>query len=427
MSSSKRDERKRLSKLDRDELAAYQVQQLRELLDTVLPSNEFYSERLSEYDLKIKSLDDLQTLPLTHKDDLFDPDPEVAAARHHTYPLPRYARYHQTSGTRGTPLVIYDTADDWKWWIDTWQYVLDMAEVGPSDRALLAFSFGPFIGFWSAHDALAARGAMVVPAGGLSTLARLELIRKSEATVVCCTPTYALRLAEVAAQEGIDLPQTDVRRIIVAGEPGGSVPGIRERIQQAWEAKVIDHSGATEVGPWGCGDRHGTGIYVIESEFIAETLIPGTTDPSPLGEVGELVLTLLGRFGAPLIRYRTGDLVRPIHQSDDRWNFLFLEGGVLGRADDMLVVRGVNIFPSAVEGILREFEQVDEYRMIVTREGTMDQLTIEVEDSAHDPRRIADKLEVRLGLRVEVSEVESGSLPRFEAKGKRLVDEREET
>ena len=308
--------------------------------------------------------------------------------------------------------------------MDTWQYVLDAAEITPEDRALLAFSFGPFIGFWSAHDALLDRGTMVVPGGGLSTRSRLELLERSQATVIFSTPTYVLYLAEVARQEGIDLRRSSIKTIVVAGEPGGSVPAIRARIEEAWNAKLIDHSGASEVGPWGYGDATGKGLWVNEHSFLAETLQLDSNEPAAPGELAELVLTTLGRVGCPLLRYRTGDLVRATRATDGPRRFLFLEGGVLGRADDMLIIRGVNIFPSSIEQILRGFPEVEEYRMTAFRTDGLDHLRVEIEDSAGQPQRIAKELEAQLSLRVEVILVEPQSLPRFEGKGRRFVDQR---
>ena len=210
----------------------------------------------------------------------------------------------------------------------------------------------------------------------------------------------------------------------MAGEPGGSIPAIRERIEQGFDARVIDHSGATEVGPWGFADKNGTGILVNEAQFIAEFRSIETDQPASEGELSELILTTLGRTGCPVIRYRTGDLVRPSWKHETGCGFVLLEGGVLGRTDDMMIIRGVNVFPTSIEQILREFSAVDEFRMTAFRESAMDQLKIEVEDRLHDPECIARELNSRLGLRIEVTDVEAGSLPRFEAKGKRFIDRR---
>jgi phenylacetate-CoA ligase len=321
-------------------------------------------------------------------------------------------------------MAVLDTAEDWQWWLDGWQFVLDAAEVGPQDRALMAFSFGPFIGFWSANDALVQRGAMVIPAGGLSTAARLDLARTSGATVILCTPTYALHLAEAAHENQINPAKLGVRRIIVAGEPGGSVPATRERIEHAFHAKVIDHAGATEIGPWGYADPAQRGLVINESMFVAEFLSHETGQPAADGELSELVLTTLGRSGSPVIRYRTGDLVRPRWNAAGDCRFVLLDGGILSRADDMLIIRGVNVFPSSVEQILRSFPEVVEYRLTACKHGQMDALRIEVEDRLEEPSRIVKEFHLRLGLRIEVQLVPLGSLPRHEGKGRRFVDER---
>jgi len=414
--------RRRLERMAPHELAEHQLGKLNALLEATLPHNRFYADRLSEVSLPLKSLDQLSELPFTFKDDLVNNPKGGQFASNLTYPQHRYVRFHRTSGTRGRPMAVLDTADDWRWWIDTWQFVLDAAEVGAEDRVMMAFSFGPFIGFWSAHDAVAARGAMVIPGGGLDTLARLELIRSTPVTALFCTPSYALHLADTAAENQIDTASLDVRRIVVAGEPGGSVPAVRQRIETAWNAKVIDHSGASEVGPWGFSDPSSRGLHVIESEFVTEFLSVETGKPAAEGELSELVFTTLGRVGSPVLRYRTGDLVRPTWNAEGEIRFVLLDGGVLGRSDDMMIIRGVNIFPSSVDQILRSFPEVLEYRMTVRRDGELDRLSVEVEDRLDDVSRIAKELRLRLGLRVDVIAAPIGSLPRFEGKAKRFID-----
>jgi len=343
-------------------------------------------------------------------------------------------------------MIVLDTNQDWQWWLEGWQYVLDAAQLESSDRVVMAFSFGPFIGFWSAFDAAAARGALVIPTGAMTTLARLDLIQTTSATVVFCTPSYALHMAEVAAENGIEIGNSSVRKIIVAGEPGGSIQATRQRIEGAWMAEVVDHSGASEIGPWGFADRDGTGIYVNEVHFLPELisiddgqLIPfesiplrsqcaAEDDGATNEDLAELVLTTLGRDGSPVIRYRTGDLVRPMinDTGDESSQFLFLDGGVLGRTDDMMIIRGVNVYPTSVESILREVPQLVEYRMTATKDGQMDQLSIELEATAQIADAVSQLLSTRLGLRIDVSQVADGQLPRFEAKGKRFVDLRGE-
>jgi phenylacetate-CoA ligase len=289
---------------------------------------------------------------------------------------------------------------------------------------LLAFSFGPFIGFWSAFDSLVARGALVLPGGGLGSLARIELIRYADVTTLLCTPNYALHLAEIAEENAINLAQLPVEKIIVAGEPGGSVKATRERIETAWGARVVDHGGATEVGPWGFADADDRGLHVNESEFIAEFISVESGHPAREGELAHLILTTLGRRGAPVIRYRTGDVVRPIWPTAGPSRFVLLDGGILGRADDMMIIRGMNVYPTAIEQILRSFPEVVEFRMTARKRGALDELVVEVEDHLQQPARIADELRLKLGLKIEVRCVSAMSLPRFEGKGQRFIDQR---
>jgi phenylacetate-CoA ligase len=418
------DERRRLTQLDRAALAELQLQKLNRLLAFAVSENELYRRTLAGCPAQLASLDELALLPQTAKNELQPVVGDEPFAANLTYPPERYVRCHQTSGTRGRPLVVLDTTEDWQWWIDCWQFVLDAASVTPSDRAMLAFSFGPFIGFWSAFDSLVARGALVIPGGGLSSLARVEVIRNAGVTTLLCTPTYALHMAEVAAEHNINLAQLAVEKIIVAGEPGGSVPATRERIETAWDARVIDHGGATEIGPWGFADAQGRGLHVNEAEFIAEFISHETGRPAKEGELAHLVLTTLGRYGAPVIRYRTGDLVRPMWPTNGSNRFVLLEGGILGRSDDMMIIRGMNIYPSAIEQILRSFPEVVEYRMTARKRGAMDELVVEVEDHLQDPARIAEELHLKLGLKIDVRCAAAMSLPRFEGKGRRFIDKR---
>lgn len=416
------EERRRLESLEPAGLAEHQLGRLNRLLELVLPHNKFYADKLSGARLPLASLDELASLPFTYKEELVSAPHGGEFAANLTYRLDHYVRYHRTSGTHGRPMVVLDTADDWRWWLNVWQFILDAVDMTPADRVVTLFSFGPFIGFWSAHEACVARGTLVVPSGGMTTLARLELLRACQATVIFSTPSYSLHMAEVAAENHIQLPALGVKKIVVAGEPGGSVPAVRERIESAWEAKVIDHGGASEVGPWGYGDANQRGLHVVEAEFIAEFLSVESGQPAGEGELAELVLTTLGRAGCPVLRYRTGDLVRPTWNAEGGCRFVLLEGGVLGRADDMIVVRGVNIFPSSVDQILRSFPEVIEYRVAVERHGELDALAVEIEDRLDRPERVVKELQLRLGLKVEVTCVPLGSLPRYEGKGKRFVD-----
>ncbi len=417
---------------DLNETETNESTQLRKLNDVLKAAKDqpFYASRLADVSLPFHSIDQLSSVPLLTKSQLL-PERRGEPGRIFGLPPHQYTRMHQTSGTSGWPMPVFDTPDDWAWWLDCWQYVLDAAEVTAKDIAMMAFSFGPFIGFWTANDALVQAGAMVVPGGGMSSEARLQMIIDQQCTLVCCTPTYALHLASVAADKQIDLAQSRVSRIIVAGEPGGSVPIVRQRIEQAWGATVIDHSGASELGAWGFGSPDGKGMHVIETQFIAELLKFDDQNPNGIpaadGEQAELVLTNLGRFGGPAIRYRTGDMVRGWRDHDYDCKFLWLEGGVLGRVDDMMVIRGVNVFPSSIEAIVREVDAQAEFRIIATRKDEMDQLAVQVELDHDAAAKLSDLLRDRLAMRVNVQSVEHGTLQRFEAKAKRLIDRRNNT
>ncbi len=412
-------------------LDALKLDRLRGLVREILPHNEFYAAKLHRLDdpTALVSLDDLADWPFTYKE-------ELVAAGHpgrpanQTWPADRYVRFHQTSGTHGRPLAVLDTAADWRWWMDCWRVILDRGGVGPGDRVLVASSFGPYAGFWSAFEAVLDRGALAMPTGGMTSLARLEAARTLAATVIVATPSYALHLAEVAAEAKIDTVALPVRLVIVAGEPGGSVPATRARLAAAWGADVLDHAGATEVGPWGVGDVRGPGLDVIEPWFHPEFLALDSGRPARPGELAELVLTTLGRSGCPVIRYRTGDVVRPTWATAadvaaGACPWVRLDGGILGRTDDMLVVRGVNIFPGAIDDIVRSFPEIVEYRLTVTTRQSLDVLTLAIEDRLDAPGRVADELKLRLGLRVDVTTVPIGSLPRHEGKARRFVDDRE--
>lgn len=408
------------------DLVLHQLSRLNHLLE-VVSDRPFYRERFNGKKYCFSSLDELRDLPLLTKSDLIETG-QCLPGRQFDRSKDHYVRMHQTSGTKGFPMIVLDTPEDWDWWLRCWDYVLDAAEVTACDIAMMAFSFGPFIGFWSANDALVNRGALVIPGGGLSSENRLRLIQDQGCTVLCCTPTYALHLLAVADQLGLDMSRSRVRRVIVAGEPGGSIRSVRSRIEEGWGAVVIDHSGASEVGAWGFGDSSGEGLHVIEPEFIAEVLRIDEKHPRGVpvaeGESGELVLTSLGRLGGPVIRYRTGDVVKAYRDHGRDCPFLWLEGGVIGRADDMLVIRGVNVFPSSIEAVIRESLPFQEFRIIASRYDEMDQLEIEVEAGEEEVRLLSAKLRDRLSLRIPVKSVLSGTLPRFEAKARRLLDKR---
>ena len=419
--------------LDHDALVALQRRKLAKMLAAILPTNAFYRAKLAGLSFEA-SKDPMAALPFTTRSDIQeDHAAHPPYGTNLTYPLADYARLHQTSGTAGRPIRWLDRPQDWAWWRRCWGIIYRAAGITRQDRLMFPFSFGPFIGFWAAFDAAAAMGNLCLPAGGMTTTGRLRFCLDNDVTILACTPTYALRMAEVAAEQGMAVADSKVRALIVAGEPGGNIPATRKRIESAWGARVFDHPGMTETGPYGfeCVQTPGA-VHVIESEFIPEVIDPETTEPSGDGQAGELVLTNLGRWGSPLIRYRTGDRVRMTRQrcACGR-SFARLEGGILGRLDDMFIIRGNNVYPTAVEAILRGIEGVAEFRMEIVEQESMSDLRIEIEPTPQADRSAlaqAVSLAVRDGLnfRPEIVMAEPGSLPRFEMKARRWVHTRKE-
>ena len=422
--------------MTRTDIQAGQLAALRDLLAELVPANRFQSAKLSAAGVgfEVASLDDFaRRFPFTTKPELSaDHAAHPPFGTNLTYPLATYTRCHQTSGTTAAPMRWLDTPGSWAALLEAWSEVYRAAGVTAADRVYFAFSFGPFLGFWMAFESAERLGCLCLPGGGLSTSARLRAILDCGATVLCCTPSYALRLGEVAREEGCDLRRSQVRRIIVAGEPGGSIPATRARLAELWPgAQAFDHHGMTEVGPvtYECPAQPGV-LHVIESSCLAEVVHPASSTALPAGEVGELVLTTLTRTASPLLRYRTGDLVRRRAQEGPcacgRWE-MALEGGILGRADDMVVVRGVNLYPSAIEQVLRSFPEVAEFQAQVLEQRAMAELEMTLEPTAACPdpdglaERVASALELAFALRIPVRCARVGELPRFEMKARRWV------
>lgn len=414
--------------LDRTGIERVQRAKLADLLAAVRATNPFYQRKLEG--IAWNALHDpLEKLPFTTRDEIqCDQRDYPRYGTNLTFPLNRYIRLHATSGSTGRPMYWLDTAESWEWCRKGWRVVFVGAGLEPDDRIFFPFSFGPFIGFWMAFEAGQQLGNFCLSGGGVSTANRLRMIVEHDITVVCCTPTYALHLAEIAGAEGVDLAGSRVRMLIVAGEPGGSLPAVRQRMEHAWGAVVRDHAGMTETGPWGfeCTAAPG-GMHVVDTEFIAEVIDPATGTPVADGTPGELVLTTLGRTASPLIRYRTGDRVTRTRNrcACGRW-FSRSEGGIAGRVDDMLHIRGNNVFPSAVEAVLRRFDEVVEFRMSVLHREGMNELKIEVEttpvaDTGALLRRMEQTVQRNLHFRPLLEIVKSGSLPRFDMKARRLI------
>ena len=426
----------------RDEIDALQVRKLRNLLDWTHAQVPYHSKRLSDAGVtadSITSLDDLRRIPFMTRDEWMQgqldqpPYGPILAA-----PEEAAIRYHLTSGTTGkTPIRVLDSMKDWEWITEMWCYGFWGFGVRPKDVVFFAFSYGTFVGFWGAHYACEKLGCLVLPGGNMTTEARLHQIFDMNATVVCSTPTYALRMAQEARNLGLDLVNGPVERLILSGEPAGSIPATKGLIEEQWGAKAGDTAGMTELGTimmFECDHQPG-GAHIIEDHYIEEVIDPVSGEPVGYGEPGERVVTSFGRGFIPVIRYRTRDLVLKVPGSTCSCGRTFdiYDGGIRGRVDDMRLVRGTNVYPRAVEAIVREYDAIDEFQIyLYTADGIRDEIEVRVEipDPNADADRILDELgralaEAHEGLRFGVTRAEDGSLPRFELKAKRLVDERE--
>jgi phenylacetate-CoA ligase len=376
-----------------------------ELLDLVLARNSFWQARLSGDEVP----------PLTKQELVADQAAHPPFGTNLTYELDRYVAMHQTSGTTGPPLRVLDTAEDWAWWRACLARNFEQIGIGADDRVALAFSFGPHVQFWAAKEGLQEVGAMAIVTGGMTSARRLQTIAETEATALACTPTYALRLHEVAVEQRMEAALDSIRAVVCTGEPGGSLPAVKAAIEEAFGARVYDHAGSTEAGPYAYPCTHG-GLHIDEAQFAYEIVD------------GELLVTPLGRTGFPVLRYRTGDVVLDTDERcpgghDDRW----LPGGIVGRTDDMVVIRGMNVYPSAVEEAVRSVTGSGEFRItFYTEAGGMGEVKLEVElENGTSARRLQDVMRHQLGLRIRIVPVAPGVLPRSENKSRRVVDLRE--
>jgi phenylacetate-CoA ligase len=401
------------------------LRRLNDLLALVSERNAFQRSRLGA-PTPLQSVDDLRRLPFTRKQDLLDDQrAHPPFGTNLTFGLDRYGHLNQTSGTTGQTLRVLDTDDDWAWWSSSLAHHLRAAGVGPDDRVALAYSFGPYVQFWASYAGVIGVGAMAIPLGGMDSVQRLTTIADYEATVFLATPSYASHLAKVATDQGLTSALSTVRRLVCTGEPGASLPAMREQIEAAWEARCYDHAGAAEAGPFGYPCDEGGGLHLYEDEFVCELIDPQGDEPVADGQLGELVVTALGRSGFGVVRYRTGDLVCATTERcpaghAGRW----LPDGIPGRVDDMVIVRGMNVFPSAIEQILRESTDLGEFRItFYTDPHAMDEVKVEAELARPgDARQIQTRLRQRLGLRVRIVPVKPGILPAHTHKARRVAD-----
>ena len=434
---------RRAETLPRDRLDELQLRKLRDLVAYALSEAPWQGNRLRAAGItpeRLQTVDDLRRIPFLTRDEWMESqqaDPPFGAVLAQV--REKATRYHTTSGTSGgRPLAVLDGPKDWEWITEMWCYALWGFGIRPSDTVLLAFSYGTFVGFWGAHYAAEKLGCLTLAGGNMTTAARVEQIIDTDTTVVCATPTYALRLAQEAHALGIDLAAGPVRRLILSGEPAGSIPATKALIERQWGAKAADTAGMTEVGTivmFECEHQPG-GAHIIEDHYLEEVIDPATDQPMAYGEQGERVVTSFGRGFIPVLRYRTRDLVCrvPGSRCGCGRTFDIYDGGIRGRVDDMKVVRGTNVYPRAIEQIIRRWPEIEEFQVrLYTADGIRDEIEVLVECTGQGEgpphgllRDLGDGLaRAHEGLRFGVRLAQAGSLPRFELKAKRLVDDRE--
>jgi phenylacetate-CoA ligase len=430
----------RLERASRADLTRLQTRRLREQVTHAARSSPFYRRALRAARVdpaRVRTLDDLRWLPFTTKDQLKEtqqqrpPWGDVLAV-----PLADVVRVHLTSATTGRPLAVLDTAADWHGFYHSYARSLHAFGVRRSDVVMAAFSYGPWIGYWSGFYAAQDLGCLVYPVGGLSTEQRIDALLTYPITVLGCTPSYALFLAEAAARRGVDLAKdTRLRITWHTGEPGASIPATRERIQRAFGVRAFDLPGLTEIAAWGFECDARSGLTHVHEDYVYPEILDEQDRPVKPGERGELVFTSLFRRAMPLLRYRTRDLVQ---LADRRCpcgrTLVAVEGGVLARLDDMKKVRGIIVYPRRIEELVRPHRDVDEFQIVFRRREGLDDILIRVDPSpalslderARLGEALAGDLQMGLGIRVSVEVGEPGSLPRWDHKARRVKDERTE-
>lgn len=429
--------------LDRDDLHALQLAKIRRVAEWAESRSPFYRQSFASAGFasdQLKTIADIERIPFLTREAWMSSQADhppfgelpVAGAEH-------AIRLHTTSGTSGKqPLRALDSRKDWAWAAEMWCYALWAAGVRPQDIAYVAFGYGSFIGFWGLHNGLEKLGALTIPGGAQTTPARVKQIVDFDASVVASTPTYALRMAQEAEHLGLDLRSSNVRIVMLSGEP--TPESTRQLIEEQWGAVALDTAGMTEIATifmFEPADKPG-GCHIIEDNFIEQVIDPATGRELPYGEVGERVTTSFGRSIIPLLRYRTADLVVKVPYtaatSGRTWDIY--ENGIIGRVDDMKLVRGTNVFPRAIEGIVRTHAEVDEFHTEITRNGIRDEITVHIEtiesvdDSAWSALEAAlrvDLADAHEGLRFLIHRAPANSLPRYELKARRLTDLRPTT
>jgi phenylacetate-CoA ligase len=428
-----------LETLPREKLQQLQLKKFQSIFRWAYEHSKFYHKIYSEAGIEpgdIKTFDDIKRVPKIEKAMMRgiqgkDPYPYGDIL---SVPLEQVTEYRQTSGTTGQPVYQADTWQDWEGGVEAYCYALYAQGYRDSDRIFLPFGYNIFIAFWAYHYAGEKLGCEVIPGGVLNTEARILKMQELRATAMGATPTYVLGMAETARKMGIEPPRDlFIRKITVAGEPGGSVPSTRKRMEDAWGAKVYDQAGSTEIGHWGWECQYQCGLHVNEAFHLVEIEDVDTgeviTEP---GRKGKMVVTTFHRMAQPCIRFDSKDVVEwsPIDKCECGRTFRLLRGGVTGRADDITKVKGVLLAPASIEEVVRSIRELgDEYEVVVTKKGDIDDITLKVElvpgqegnvDAIR--ARLVDQLRLKTNLGYNLEFHPSGALPRYDAKAKRFKD-----
>jgi phenylacetate-CoA ligase len=418
-----------------EELQKFQLQKLKETVAWISEKIPFYQKKLKELSITaddIQSLEDISKLPFTVKNDLRDNYPFGLCA----VPLKEVVRVHASSGTTGKPITGPYTAEDMEQWTECMARNLYAAGVRKEDIVQNAYGYGLFTGGLGFHQAATKIGCTIVPTSSGLTERQITLMKDFGSNALFCTPSYALTIAERAEEMKVDIKSLPLRVGIFGAEPWTSQ--MREEIEERMGIKAQEAYGLTELcGPGVAFDAEDqNGLYINEDHFLAEIVDPQTLEPLPNGEQGELVFTSLQRRAMPMIRYRTKDITRLWREPGHEGRTFIRMDKIFGRSDDMLIISGVNVFPSQIEALLLEIEEVEpQYRLVVRKKGYLDQLIVQVEGEqevyeAGTERRheiegkIAAHIKGMMGISVEVDLVEPKFIARSEGKALRVVDER---
>jgi phenylacetate-CoA ligase len=428
-----------LETLPQERLKKLQLKKFQRVFKWTYERSKFHHKLYSEAGIEpgdIRTFEDIRKVPKVEKSMMRliqgkDPYPYGDIL---SVPIEDVTTYHQTSGTTGQPVYQPDTWQDWEWCAESWAYILYAQGYRKYDRVFMPFGYHTAIAFWQAHYGAEKLGCEVIPGGVLNTEARILKIQELRATAMMATPTYVLGMADTARRKlGIDpVKDLQIRKITVAGEPGGSIPTTRKRIEEAWGAKVYDHVGATEFGAWSYECTYQSGLHVNEALFLVEIEDVNTGELiTESGKSGKMIITAYDRQAQPCIRFDSKDIIEwsPVKCECGR-TFRLTRGGVIGRADDITKVKGVLLAPTSIEEVVRSIPQLgDEFEVLVTKKGDLDDITLRVElvpgqeDNVDAVKnKLVDQLRIKTGLGYNLEFHKYGSLPRYELKAKRFKD-----